>query len=155
MRTIKSILGFVFLCWCYSIMAASTRREPESRDIQLAVLSHPNVAMCMGNLDILMQATAREPEAEALFKSAMELLEKRLGSAHHLTAYTKSNFADFLSVTGRVAEALPLAREALESLRAALPAGHRYNEWARAVLKRARAQLRNGTRLSRERATKV
>jgi hypothetical protein len=102
---------------------------------------HQNVAMCLCNLAIFMQTTGRSVKAESFFKGALRMLEGVAGSTHHLTAYTKSNFADFLLLTGRPAEALPLAKEALMDLCGTLPAGHRYVKWARAVLKRAKAQI--------------
>jgi tetratricopeptide (TPR) repeat protein len=112
---------------------------------------HPNVAMCMSNMAILMQATGRNAQAEALFKGALRLLKSRLGPVHERTAYTEANLADFLlTTTGRTEDALPLAEHAWETLRATLPAGHRYNRWAREVLKRAKAQTKNGPESPRE-----
>jgi len=82
------------------------------------------------------------------------MLESVVGAKHELTAYTKSNLADFLLLAGRPMEALPLAKEALKDLREKLPAGHRYVKWAREVFKRAKvatseAAVRPGNSKSR------
>jgi hypothetical protein len=97
---------------------------------------HPNLAMCMSNIAIHMQSTGRPARAERLYKGALKILQKAVGSRHQLTAFTRANYADFLVNRNRRAEALPLARKAMADLRAALPAGHRYVKWAREVLKR-------------------
>jgi hypothetical protein len=91
----------------------------------------------MSNLAILMQASSRFAEAEMLFNQALAILKDAVGARHYLTAFTRSNFADFLLLAGRKSEAAVLAAEALRDLRASLPEAHRYTCWAREVIARA------------------
>jgi tetratricopeptide (TPR) repeat protein len=99
--------------------------------------------MCLSNLAILKQATGRHAQAESLFQKALRLLQRALGDAHYLTAFTRSNFADFLLLRGRVAEALLLAKRSVADLRNTLPKGHYYVQWARQVLARSRKLQEN------------
>ena len=61
-------------------------------------------------------ATNRLAEAEPLYRRALAILEKSLGSDHPNVATALNNLALLLQATNRLAEAEPLYRRALEIL---------------------------------------
>ena len=70
----------------------------------------------LNNLAELLQATNRLAEAEPLYRRALAILEKSLGSDHPNVATALNNLALLLQATNRLAEAEPLYRRALEIL---------------------------------------
>jgi len=71
---------------------------------------HPNVAIPLNNLALLLKKTNRLQEAEPLMKRALEIWEARFGPAHPELAKYLSVYAVLLRKTNRKAEG-----EALEA----------------------------------------
>ena len=77
---------------------------------------HPNVAIDLNNLALLLQATNRLAEAEPLMRRALAIDEKSFGPDHPNVAIDLNNLALLLQDTNRLAEAEPLMRLALAIL---------------------------------------
>jgi tetratricopeptide (TPR) repeat protein len=74
---------------------------------------HPNVANCLNNLALLLQATNHLAEAEPLIRRALDIAERSFGNDHPEVATNLNNLALLLQATNRLAEAEPLMRRAL------------------------------------------
>jgi tetratricopeptide (TPR) repeat protein len=74
---------------------------------------HPNVALALNNLAMLLQTTNRMGEAEPLMRRALAIDEKNLGPDHPSVAIRLNNLATLLQDTNRLVEAEPLMRRAL------------------------------------------
>ena len=74
---------------------------------------HPNVAIGLSNLAVLLQATNRLAEAEPMFRRALAIDEKAFGPDHPEVATDLNNLAELLRATNRLAEAEPMYRRAL------------------------------------------
>ena len=74
---------------------------------------HPNVAIRLNNLALLLQATNRLAEAEPLMRRALAIDEQSYGADHPNVAIDLNNLAQLLQATNRLAEAEPLMRRAL------------------------------------------
>ena len=85
---------------------------------------HPNVAIRLNNLALLLQDTNRLAEAEPLMRRALAIDEQSLGPDHPNVAIHLNNLAQLLQDTNRLAEAEPLMRRALEISKASLGAEH-------------------------------
>jgi tetratricopeptide (TPR) repeat protein len=83
-------------------------------DEQIFEADHPNVAVDLGILAQLLQATNRLSEAEPLMKRALEIDEKTYGPVHPKVAIRLNNLAALLEATNRLPEAEPLMTRALE-----------------------------------------
>ena len=71
---------------------------------------HPNVAIGLNNLALLLQATNRLEEAEPLMRRALAIDEKSYGPEHPNVAIGLNNLAQLLQATNRLDEAEPLMR---------------------------------------------
>ena len=69
---------------------------------------HPDVAIRLNNLALLLQATNRLAEAEPLMRRALAIDEKSYGPDHPEVASDLNNLAELLQDTNRLAEAEPL-----------------------------------------------
>ena len=74
---------------------------------------HPEVAIDLKNLAVLLQGTNRMAEAEPLMRRALAIDEKSLGPEHPEVARNLNNLAQLLKATNRLAEAEPLMHRAL------------------------------------------
>jgi len=74
---------------------------------------HPDVAIHLGNLASLLQATNRLAEAEPLFRRLLKIDERRLGPDHPMVAVRLNNLVELLRTANRLAEAESLCRRAL------------------------------------------
>jgi tetratricopeptide (TPR) repeat protein len=74
---------------------------------------HPNVAIRLNNLALLLHDTNRLGEAEPLFRRALAMGERSYGPEHPEVAPYLSNLAVLLKDTNRPGEAEPLYRRAL------------------------------------------
>jgi tetratricopeptide (TPR) repeat protein len=74
---------------------------------------HPNVAIALDNLALLLQVTNHLGEAEPLMRRALIIAEKRHWPEHPEVARALNNLAQLLQATNRLAEAEPLMRRAL------------------------------------------
>jgi tetratricopeptide (TPR) repeat protein len=74
---------------------------------------HPNVAIRLNNLALLLQDTNRLAEAEPLTRRALEVDEKNLGPDHPNVARDLNNLALLLKATNRLAQAESLMHRAL------------------------------------------
>lgn len=79
---------------------------------------HPDVARSLNNLAGLYEHQQRY--AEPLYRRALAIRERALGPNHPDVATSTSNLAYFLFVSGRIADALPLAEKTLANDRAQL-----------------------------------
>ena len=75
--------------------------------------NHPNVAIDLNNLALLLQATNRLSEAEPLMRRALAIGEQSFGENHPDVAIRLNNLATLLQATNRLSEAEPLMRRAL------------------------------------------
>ena len=75
---------------------------------------HPNVAIRLNILALLLQDTHRLAEAERLMRRALEIDEASFGSDHPKVATRLNNLAQLLHDTHRLREAEPLMRRALQ-----------------------------------------
>ena len=78
----------------------------------------------MSNLARVLTATGRANEAEALFRKAIAIGEKKLGRGHLQTQRYASHYARLLLETRRVTEALTMAQSALAIHEAATTRSH-------------------------------
>ena len=74
---------------------------------------HPNVAVDLNNLAVLLRETDRLFEAEPLMRRALAIDEKSFGPEHPNVARDLNNLAELLHAMNRVAEAEPLVHRAL------------------------------------------
>ena len=74
---------------------------------------HPDVAIRLNNLALLLKATNRMAEAEPLYRRALAIDERSYGPDHPDVATDLNNLALLLQATNRMAEAEPLYRRAL------------------------------------------
>ncbi len=75
---------------------------------------HPDTALSLNNLALLLEAQGEYAAAEPLYRRSLEISEKRLGSNHIETAQRLNNLAGLLRAQGQYATAEPLYRRALE-----------------------------------------
>ena len=89
------------------------RRALEIDQIALGE-QHPNVAIRLNNLTMLLHDTNRIEEAEPLMRRALEIDKAAFGEQHPTVATGLNNLALLLQATHRIEEAEPLMRRALE-----------------------------------------
>jgi tetratricopeptide (TPR) repeat protein len=70
---------------------------------------HPDVAIDLNNLALLLQATNRLSEAEPLMRRALAIDEQSYGPDHPKVAIRLNNLAALLQATNRLSEAEPLS----------------------------------------------
>ena len=73
---------------------------------------HPNVAMVLTNLAVLLEITGRPAEAEQLARRALAIDEVRFGADHPNVATNLTNLARILQAMNRPTEAEPLMQRA-------------------------------------------
>ncbi len=61
---------------------------------------HPEYAMRLNNLALLLRAMGRYDEAEPLYVEALEILRAKLGPDHPTTKTVEVNYAAFLAERG-------------------------------------------------------
>ena len=76
---------------------------------------HPDTLRSVNNLASLYQDQGGCPEAEALYKRALEASERVLGKEHPNTLQIVNNLATLYDSQGRYPEAEPLHKRALEA----------------------------------------
>ena len=86
--------------------------------------AHPNVAIWLNNLALLLQATNRLGEAEPLMRRAHAIDEASYGAEHPNVSRHLNNLARLLHDTHRLEEAEPLMRRALAIDEASYGAEH-------------------------------
>ena len=86
--------------------------------------THPDYAMGLNNLAVLLLTMGQYTEAEPLHRQALEIGRKTLGEAHPDYATGLNNLAGVLEAVGRYAEAEPLYQQAVEVVRASLGDDH-------------------------------
>ena len=86
---------------------------------------HPNVAIRLNNLALLLMATSRIEEAEPLMRRALTIDEASLDADHPDVARDLNNLAQLLMATNRLTEAEPLMeRQLVILLRFTRQTGH-------------------------------
>jgi len=103
----------------YNARARFNEAEPLMRralevDEQCLGKYHPNIAIHLNNLGLLLKVTNRLAEAERLCRRALEIDEKCFGNDHPKVATYLNNLGLLLKETNRLAEAEQLCRRALE-----------------------------------------
>ncbi|MEM6427759.1 MAG: tetratricopeptide repeat protein [Deinococcota bacterium] len=76
--------------------------------------NHPNYAIRLNNLALVLQATGQYKEAERLFRQAIEIDKTTIGENHPEYAIYLDNLANVLEATGQYDEAERLFRQAIE-----------------------------------------
>jgi tetratricopeptide (TPR) repeat protein len=74
---------------------------------------HPDTILSLNNYAWCLYLLKRFPEAEPLFKQALEQRLRIQGKDHRNTIMSMKNYAVTLRALGRASEAEPMAREAL------------------------------------------
>ncbi len=87
-------------------------------------VDHPDTAMSMNNLALVLEHQGRYGEAQPLFEWALAIYEAVLGATHPQTAASLNNLAGVLARQGRYGEAQPLYERALGVREAVLGAKH-------------------------------
>jgi len=82
---------------------------------------HPDVAIVLAHLAVLLQQKGRLTEAEQLNREALEMWRKSLGDGHPYIPRLKSILADVLEQEGKQAEAEKLRHEVAEPVGIAMP----------------------------------
>jgi tetratricopeptide (TPR) repeat protein len=111
----------ILLSWLgSSLMATANWTEAEALIRRALIIDeksygpeHPDVAISLDNLAVLLKVMNRLAEAEPLMRRALIIDEKRYGPEHPDVAISLDNLAVLLKVTNRLAEAEPLMRRAL------------------------------------------
>jgi tetratricopeptide (TPR) repeat protein len=85
---------------------------------------HPNVATCLNNLALLLQATNRLAQAEPLMRRAVAIRKKGLVPNHPDFLQSMETLAGLLEGTGRFDESAPLRERILEAQECALGPDH-------------------------------
>jgi tetratricopeptide (TPR) repeat protein len=80
---------------------------------RLLAPEHPDVAVSLNNLALLLHDTNRPSEAEPLFRRALAIDEKSYGPDHPHVANDLNSLAELLRDTNRLSGAEPLFRRAL------------------------------------------
>src|SRR5262249_23655884 len=94
-------------------LASTTLAEALAIRERLLDPEHPDVAVSLNNLALLLQDTNRLSEAEPLSRRALAISEKSYGPDHPDVATGLNNLASLLQDTNRLSEAEPLYRRAL------------------------------------------
>jgi tetratricopeptide (TPR) repeat protein len=89
------------------------RRSLQIREKHLGS-DHPDVAVSLNNLALLLQTQGKYADAEPLYRRALKIDEKALGTDHPGVAINLNNLAGLLAAQGKYAEAEPLYRRALK-----------------------------------------
>jgi tetratricopeptide (TPR) repeat protein len=71
---------------------------------------HPDVAQSLANLAVLYREQGRYADAEPLFRRALAIWEKALGSEHLRVALALNNLALLYTYQDRYADAMPLVQ---------------------------------------------
>ena len=74
---------------------------------------HPNTALSLSNLALVLRIQKRFEESEKQYQRTLAIREKALGAAHPTTALTMLNLADVLQAQKKYAEAEKLQRVVL------------------------------------------
>jgi tetratricopeptide (TPR) repeat protein len=85
---------------------------------------HPETAIGLNNLALLLQATNRLSDAEPLMRRVVSIFEVSYGEEHPKVATALNNLAQLLQATNRLSEAEPLMRRALAIDEASYGAEH-------------------------------
>ena len=85
---------------------------------------HPNYAISLNNLAVLLKDMGRLDEAEPLFRQAIEIGNATIGEGHPDYAIHLNNLAELLRAMGPLGEAEPLYRQAIEIDKATIGEGH-------------------------------
>jgi tetratricopeptide (TPR) repeat protein len=133
LRRAKGIDGFVAWLEAASRIVIDAGRYSsaaqwwrETLDVVEASLGpdHPDTAMSLNNLALLLWHQGDYEGARPLYERALAICEKVLGAEHPLTAAGLSNLAHLLRAEGDLAGARPLSERALEIREKALGAEH-------------------------------
>ena len=111
----------ILLSWLgSSLMATANWTEAEALIRRALIIDeksygpeHPDVAISLDNLAVLLKVTNRLAEAEPLMRRALTIEETSYGPDHPEVATTLNNLAQLFKATNRSAEAEPLMRRAL------------------------------------------
>lgn len=85
---------------------------------------HPDVALSLNELAVLLSAKGDKPAAEIVYREALALRRRLFGDKHLDVALSLNNLGVLLKDMGRYVEAEPLFREALSLRRELLGAEH-------------------------------
>jgi tetratricopeptide (TPR) repeat protein len=111
-------------------------------NMRLLGADHPNVAVSMGNLGLVLDAKGDATGAEQLFRDDLSILRKTLGATHPAYAQALNHLSLALLHQGRVAEAQPLIEQAIAIVRPILRPDH--PRLVVYLVNRARVQLAGG-----------
>jgi tetratricopeptide (TPR) repeat protein len=87
-------------------------------------LDPPEVAICLNNLAVLLEATNRPAEAEPLMRRALQINEASFGPDHPDVAICLDNLAQLLQATNRLDKGEPLLCRALRIKETSFGADH-------------------------------
>ena len=76
-------------------------------------MAHPEYATRLNNLAFVVQAQGRYPEAETLYKEALEIDRKALGDAHPSTQTIARTYLTLLETHNPTSPAIPDMRKLL------------------------------------------
>ena len=93
---------------------------------QVLGAQHPDVAITINNLGILMKDMGDFSESEKYFEEALSLRKEVLGDNHVNTAISKFSYADLFLKSSRPDAALTLLEEALITFSEHLPSDHSF-----------------------------
>ena len=92
--------------------------------------THPDVAGCLNNMAVLLDAMKKPSEADDLLRQALATLKAKLGDDHPQTILAAGNLATHLHKRGKYADADPALRDTLAVHRKVLGEGHPETTWA-------------------------
>jgi len=122
LEPLGELQGALFLLDTAAKFAYIQARYAEAEPLMRRVLAfceayygkdHPNVAMVLSSLALLLQATNRLSKAEPLMRRTLAIYETSYGKDHPEVATGLNNLAQLLQDTNRLSEAEPLMRRAL------------------------------------------
>jgi tetratricopeptide (TPR) repeat protein len=106
--------------------AGAAQAHREALNIRRTIFrpDHPDIAMSLGNLGLVLMNLDRLEEAERMTREALAIRRKVLPPVHFSTATTLNNLALTLRALERYAEAIGYFDEAITMAQQALPDGH-------------------------------
>ena len=85
--------------------AETTQRQALAMQRKLLGEEHPEVAISLNNLALVLRDQGKLAEAEAMLRDALAMQRKLLGDEHPKVAVSLDNLADVLRKQGKLAEA--------------------------------------------------
>ena len=122
-RLIACLSGFLFARADYREAEPLMRLALEVNELTYG-MEHPEVAIALNNLALLLKVTNHLPEAEKMAQLAVAIDEQAYGTAHVNVAKKRNNLAQLLQDTNRLEEAEQLMTQVLNSFEKHLGENH-------------------------------